>query len=360
MSQKINIAIFLGIIFSLGIIFIVKEDELLSYAERRYLMQVDDIKLEDIKEGEIVTKIENYALDQFPLREELRALKAFANYNIFMKEENQGIAVTQNTMYEIKDSYDYNKLKNSVASINTVANSMFYENDCYFVLIPDKSCYINSNNNYSYLDIEKELTKFLHPRISYIPIYHTLSLDSYYKTDLHWSQDKLTDTKNAILNSIGYNESENYSSNKIEGYFGSYAVKSALSYIEDDIIYLTNERINSAQVFNYETNTTTNVYDLAKLQNEKSLDKYDIFLSGASPLLKVSAPESTGKTLILFRDSFGSSLAPLLLEYYDTIYLVDLRYIDASLLQNFIDISSDYDVIFLYSTDMLEIPGNFK
>ena len=34
-----------------------------------------------------------------------------------------------------------------------------------------------------------------------------------------------------------------------------------------------------------------------------------------------------GKKLLLFRDSFGGSIAPLLAEYYEEVTLVDLRYV---------------------------------
>ncbi|MBQ7871482.1 MAG: hypothetical protein IJ357_05025, partial [Oscillospiraceae bacterium] len=56
--------------------------------------------------------------------------------------------------------------------------------------------------------------------------------------------------------------------------------------------------------------------------------------------------------LILFRDSFGSSLAPLLLDSYGKITLVDLRYVSSALLDGLVDFT-DADVLFLYSTTLL-------
>lgn len=364
MNKKINIVIFLGLIFSMAIIFFIKEDKLVSYLERRYLAQADDITFENIKNSELVTQVESYALDQFPFRDELRNIKAFANYNIFMKQENQNIIVADGSMYEIKNSYSYDNAKNTISKINNIAENLFYDNNCYFALIPDKSCYLDMNGNeYNYNIIEDAVTDNLSTAISYIPIYDTLTDKDYYKTDLHWSQDKIIDTNNRIIEYLDVTDvtnTPNYVSYIIDDYNGSYAARSALSYIKDDIVYLSNERINKSFVYNYETSLTTPVYDLDKLTDEKSLDKYDIFLSGASPLLKVTAPDKTGETLILFRDSYGSSIAPLLLEYYDTIYLVDLRYINSSLIEKFIEIKPEYDVLFLYSTSMIEISGNFK
>ena len=83
------------------------------------------------------------------------------------------------------------------------------------------------------------------------------------------------------------------------------------------------------------------------------MDGYDTFLSGAQALLTVENPlAGTDRRLILFRDSFGSSLAPLLLDSYREITLVDLRYLSSSLLGDYVDFDGA-DVLFLYSTSIL-------
>ena len=84
------------------------------------------------------------------------------------------------------------------------------------------------------------------------------------------------------------------------------------------------------------------------------MDSYDVFLSGAKALITIDNPEGdSNKELILFRDSFGSSIAPLLLEGYSKITLVDLRYISTDLLGNYIDFSLNQDVLFLYNTQVI-------
>ena len=54
----------------------------------------------------------------------------------------------------------------------------------------------------------------------------------------------------------------------------------------------------------------------------------------------------------MFRDSFGSSIAPLLVENYKKIILIDLRYISSKILGSYIEFK-DQDVLFLYSTVVL-------
>ena len=61
----------------------------------------------------------------------------------------------------------------------------------------------------------------------------------------------------------------------------------------------------------------------------------------------------------MFRDSFGSSLAPLLVDGYAKITLVDIRYISPALLDRFIAFD-DQDVLFLYSVSILNSSETIK
>ena len=55
---------------------------------------------------------------------------------------------------------------------------------------------------------------------------------------------------------------------------------------------------------------------------------------------------------MLFRDSFGSSMAPLLLPGYSRITLVDLRYLPADSLGKYLEFHGQ-DVLFLYSPGIM-------
>ena len=67
-----------------------------------------------------------------------------------------------------------------------------------------------------------------------------------------------------------------------------------------------------------------------------------------------------GRHLVLFRDSFGSSLAPLLLGSFERITLVDLRYISAARLTDYADLSDATDVLYLCSTAVWNNGGTLR
>ena len=95
-----------------------------------------------------------------------------------------------------------------------------------------------------------------------------------------------------------------------------------------------------------QTPAGTMVYNTALLEGSSA---YDIFLSGLSPLTVINCPNAKRERhLVLFSDSYGSSLAPLLLEQYSKITVVDLRYLPSKLLSQHVDFT-DADILLLYS-----------
>ena len=109
-------------------------------------------------------------------------------------------------------------------------------------------------------------------------------------------------------------------------------------------------RVKGCRVLNYETGEWGEVYDWKKLSGR---DPYETFLSGSVSLLRIENPYAeTDRELIVFRDSFGSALAPLLCRGYRTVTLVDLRYLSGAMLSRFLDFHGQ-DVLFLYSTLVL-------
>ena len=143
--------------------------------------------------------------------------------------------------------------------------------------------------------------------------------------------------------------------NTITTFKGSYAGRLSVTKDIDTIKTVSNPSIDNSSVYNYETKKYTQIYDYDKI---KSLDKYDIYLSGASSIIDIVNPASnSNRELIVFRDSYGSSLIPLLIEGYKKITVIDTRYVSSKILNNYIKFN-DQDVLFMYS--ILTINNSFS
>ena len=69
---------------------------------------------------------------------------------------------------------------------------------------------------------------------------------------------------------------------------------------------------------------------------------------------------SSDDELIVFRDSYGSSLIPLLISGYNKITVVDTRYINPKLLNNYIDFNDYQDTLFIYNTMLINESYSLK
>ena len=189
-------------------------------------------------------------------------------------------------------------------------------------------------------------------KAEYIPIFDCLQLSDYYITDIHWKQENLSKVVDKIATKMGFKEKLQtpYTKQEIIELIGQYAGQLPVKTKQDSICILTNQITQDARVYHYENKKETKLYDLEKMDSN---DKYDIYLSGATPIATITNPNAkTKKELVLFRDSFGSSLAPLLVEGYSKITLVDIRYMRTTDLPKYIEIENQ-DVLFLYSTFVL-------
>jgi len=193
--------------------------------------------------------------------------------------------------------------------------------------------------------------------MAYINLFGVLELDDYYFTDAHWRQERLGNVVQALAEGLHAETSfdiKDYQVKSYDPFYGVYYGQSARSIQPDTLCWLENDTTRSATVEKLRANGTFE--QGVAMYNEAALggmDSYEIFLHGMEPLIKLTNPNNeNGRSLIIFRDSYGSPLAPLLLESYQEIILVDLRYLNVSLLDSYIDFDQQ-DVLFLYSTTII-------
>ena len=333
-----------------------------SLSERRPLAQFPEITVDAVLEGDFMTDFEDYATDQFPLREPFRKLQSFIQFYLLGQKDVNDIYIAEGSAAKIEDDLNEKWVQNSVAKLESVFSAYFKESGskAYFAVVPDKGWYLAEKHGYPAMDHQKllELVKNASGFAQWIELKDTLDITDYYTTDSHWRQECIGDTAQTLANAMGVDISQQYTENMArEDFSGVYAGQSALPLPAEPMIYLTSPVLDGASLYDYETNKTSGLYDLEELWGR---DPYDLFLSGAAALQVIENPAcDTGRELVLFRDSFGSSMAPLLVPGYSKITLVDLRYLSSTILGNFVT-GEGQDVLFLLSPGILNSANLIK
>jgi len=348
---------FVVCIIGVALTFLIFPKEEISKAERRSFAQLPEFTLENIKNESFMEDLEKYFLDHFPFRQQLRRIKAGFSYEILKQKENNGIYVADDHASKLEYPLNETSVVRFSDKLMNLRKRYFPNQNVYYSVIPDKNYFLAEKEGYPLIDYVK-LTDILNTKLSdfeYIDIFPTLEIHDYYNTDTHWRQEKLLDTVDVIMKGMNADKSYNFDIydfkiNEINDFYGVYYGQSALALEPDTIIFLTNNAIDNALAWNFETNEIKPVYELDELNNPKSVDMYDIFLGGATPLQVIENKELKDNShLIIFRDSYTSSLAPLLINGYAKITLIDLRYISSELLGEYVDFENA-DVLFLYNT----------
>ncbi|MBQ7796538.1 MAG: hypothetical protein IJ374_08290 [Lachnospiraceae bacterium] len=372
------------VIFGLSAAAWLKAPDDFSDSERRELEKFPKLSVEAIGDGSFMDDFESYTLDQFPFRDAFRRLKAETVFGVLGQKDNNNIYVADG--YASKMEYPLNEpmLDHAAERFEFLYEAYLQDaENIYFSIVPDKNYFLAEENGYLSLDYEKligcmkEKTGYM----TYVDLTEHLELEDYYYTDTHWRQENLTDVADVLLDAMGAGEmaelgadagvsdgdsvgtpvdgTEN--SSLQDGYevkeldlpfYGVYYGQAALPMEPDRLKYLINDTLENCIVTSYDTGSPVEIpmYDMEKAGGK---DPYEMFLSGTRAVLTIENPQvKNGKELIVFRDSFGSSLIPLLAKGYETITVLDIRYVNSAMLGQFVEFG-DQDVLFLYSTMLL-------
>lgn len=342
MKQKIISITFVVFIIGLSLLSFILKDNELSKFERRKLAQIPKLN------KNFIENLDNYILDQFPFRNEFINLNSNINRNILQMTGYNDVYVIDNVIYEINYPLSDKQCIDFCNKINYIIEKDLQNSNVYYSIIPDKEYFLN-DENYLKIDYNSLQTK-IKLNAKYINIMEDLKLEDYYNTDIHWKQENLDKVVKNIIEQMGNTYKQiDYKYKTYGNFYGASYSKAGRNILPDKLTYLYNEYTENSIVKHLEYGSKP-VYDEQKLGG---LDLYDIFLSGASSYIEITNPNATNeKELIIFRDSYGSSLAPLLIPYYSKITLIDLRYINYDIVANLTDFEHK-DVLFIYSAQVI-------
>ena len=378
-AQKEGLRIFFrlaGVMFAIFLVimiavFLATPKKTYSASEKRILSQRPALTLSSLTSGQFMDGIEDYAADQFPLRDLWMRLKTSIS-KCFGAKESQGVYLLKNGgLAERFVQPDAENFTETTAAIN--AFSMRYQDtQMYFLLAPTAVSVLSDElPDYAITesqdDFIDQLFAALPENITPIdvrPAFHAVSdkPSLYYRTDHHWT------TKGALL---AWNEAKSvmdiqteitFSGGTVTNRFtGSLVSKSGFSAdTPDEIqIYLPeNTPADFVYTVNYpdEMRRTASVYDLEALDSD---DPYTVFFGSNHPLVEIDTTVPTDRKLLVIKDSYANCFVPFMLTEFQKIDLLDPRYfydnIDV-LMQS----EGFTDVLFLYNVNTYAADTSLK
>jgi hypothetical protein len=351
------IAVFLAFVFGLAFLGAILPDAAVSRAERRKLAQKPALSAESVLDGSFMDKLEEYLLDQFPARDAWRTVKAALRFGLFCQMDNNGVYLAEDSVFKLEYPLKEDQVRFAAKKIAEVYEKYLSGMKVYWSVVPDKNFFEAEKSGHMALDYDRlmELMQEGVPQgLNYVDLFYTLTIDDYFRTDAHWRQDRILKVAKKLAQAMGAEgvpDEDAFTDRVLSPFYGGYWGQSALHVAPDALVYLESDYTKHAKVQSADKpGQTLPVYTLDRFLG---MDGYDVFVDGAATIVTIICENAeTDRELIIFRDSFASSLAPLMLGAYSKITLVDLRYVKTDLVGQFVDFSNQ-DVLFLYGVAIL-------
>jgi len=358
MEKKRNIiyvCVVAVLFFGLSIAAWLKPADDFSATERRPLDQFPELSVDTIFNGKFMGEFEEYTLDQFPLRDTFRSIKAMMHLYVFGQSDNNDVYMADGYVSKLDYPLSDKAMGNAVKKFQSIYETYISgtEAKVYYSIIPDKNVFLAEKNGYLAYDyaemygyFEKNLSN-----MTYIDITNLLSIEDFYHTDTHWKQENILDVAQTLAGAMGVELQAEYEKMTLDTpFYGVYYGQLALPIEPDRLTYLNNEMFEECIIINHENGKEIPMYSMEKAIGR---DPYEMYLSGSLSVITIENPNATtDKELVIFRDSFGSSLAPLLVEGYAKITIFDARYLNEAMMGQFVEFDKQ-DVLFIYSTSVL-------
>lgn len=365
MEKKRNIiyvCVVAVLFFGLSIAAWLKPADDFSATERRPLEQFPELSVDTIFNGKFMGEFEKYTLDQFPLRDTFRSIKAMMYLYVFGQSDNNDVYMADGYVSKLDYPLSDKAMENAVKKFQSIYDTYISgtEAKVYYSIIPDKNAFLAEENGYLAYDYEKMYAYFGDKlsNMTYIDITNLLAVEDFYYTDTHWKQENILDVAQTLASAMGVELQAEYEKMTLDTpFYGVYYGQLALPIEPDRLTYLDNELFEDCIIINHENGKEIPMYSMEKAIGR---DPYEMYLSGSLSVITIENPNATtDKELVIFRDSFGSSLAPILVEGYAKITILDARYLSEMMIGQFVEFDKQ-DVLFIHSTSVLNNETAFK
>ena len=351
--------LFLLVIFGFAALFFVLPKGTYSQNEKRVLEDTPKLTFSTLTGGQFSSDLDSYITDHFPLREFFVGVNAYAELytgrngasGVYKGSEGYLIAVpepfdAEQTTLNVERFQDFAELTGLPASLMIVPtagytmeeklprNHLTYHDDAVFEIAAAGGLpLVDLRTAFSEAKNEEQL---------------------YYKTDHHLTSAGAYLMYQCFCAEQGLEAKEFKVSETHGGFYGTAYSRSGLWLEKPDTLTVMKPEDPAQVSVTIDDGRGEQVYDSLYFPEHLSeMDQYPVFLNGNHSLVTVENKDCrNGKRLLLVKDSFAHCFATFLIENYEEICMVDLRYFrgDVSVLAEEKGLN---EILYLYGAENL-------
>ena len=257
MKRKASIAtaaVFLAVLFGFSLLHLALPDREISRSERRRLAQLPPLS------SGFSDKLEEYMLDQFPLREQLRTVNSLVRLYGLGQADIHGIYLQGGGAFRMDGPLQEKQVRHAAAVFSAVRETYFPSLPSHYVIVPDKNAKAETSRPRLDTEALRGIVRDALPGMTEIDIWDLLSADDYYKTDPHWRQERLLPVAAAICEALGADAPGTFTEKTLSPFYGAYYGQAALPMAPDTLTYLESADTKAAEVTGPELDGVQPVY----------------------------------------------------------------------------------------------------
>lgn len=360
MKQKIAIVAVVWGVFVLA--NFLSPNKVFSEAENRYLEQKPAISKKDILNGSYMEDFETWMSDQLVFRDELVSFQATAD-QLTGKGDSGGVYIGKDGyLLEMFTEVDEKRLAENAGTAAAFLECMEAKGiPGHFLMVPTAAGVLPGKLPKFAPELSQDtILKQMGERIpGFIPVIDTLRQAAktedgtwmtqlYYKTDHHWT------SLGAYYGYVAFCEATGRQALPLTEYqfpvlstefYGTSYAKAGLYQLEPDVMTAAQRNEYTEVEVDYGTGAVeSSLYDRSFLEKR---DKYRVYLKGNYPLTKITSQVKNGEKLLLIKDSYANTFVQFLVEDFEEIHVVDLRYFKDDV-ENYVKEQGITEVLFLY------------
>ncbi|MBO5300439.1 MAG: hypothetical protein J6B51_10270 [Clostridia bacterium] len=374
-SEIILSILFVIFVFVFGILLIAMPDVSFSESENRILAQMPKATLKSVFDGSFEADFETYITDQFPFRDFWVKSNTVVSMSLLNKKDINGVYIADDGyLLEKFENIDQKRLENQITALTKFEGwtdvpvslaivptslSIYKEKLPAFAPAETETTDEVLSNQKDYID---RFYSSLPESVNTIDLYSVLEAHKdeyiYYRTDHHWTTLAALYAYEEICKEFGL-ESANISEfeqvDVSDSFYGTFYSKGNFP-VEPDTITRFDYKEPVKYTLSSDGGEVKDTFYNEEYLSKK--DKYAYFMSGNPAHMTVNTESETGKTLVLIKDSYTHCLLPFFVPHYDTIHMIDPRYVNQNLTDYVASLSPD-QILIIYNAKTLSDDVNF-
>ena len=348
----------MGVVVLFVVLGLCIKDRTFSESENRNLVQAPELSWESLSGGTYLSELSEYVADQFPGRDMWMSVNLWYQKLLGSKESGGVYLCKDDYLMQVPGEPNEEQLQRNLEAmerfaetypgINTVAtvvpNAVTVQAD----KLPDNAPVRDQRADLQHIQDNLEQVRFVD--VTEALLAHS-DEQLFYRTDHHWTSLAAAYAFEELAPALAISAPtlSSYDRYLVSTTFeGTLSSKSGSHKATDTVeIFVPDTQIEYYVTYPDGGGEICSMYKREALEGK---DHYTVFFGGNYSRVDITTTADTGRSLLIFKDSYANCMIQLLYPYYDHITMVDPRYYYDNV-ANIITSENVTDVLFLYNLD---------